>query len=74
MKTSASIQASIDAVLAGCITVQDLCKRYKISQMTALNWRRRGCPAVVIPGYERTSTVRYVPSEVKQWLKTNGHR
>lgn len=63
--------AELQKHLNGSWTAQDVCTEYGVTAMTVHLWRARGLPAIVIPGQKRPA-IRFVPSEVKAWTRTNG--
>lgn len=66
---SATIQRKIEKLLRGLVTSQDLKKKYKVTDMSIVNWRRRGLPAVVLGRDGKGDIVRFVPIEVEAWRK-----
>jgi hypothetical protein len=63
--------AELQKLLASCWTINDMVERFRVSGMTIHNWRNfRGLPAVVITGEVRPA-LRFIPSEVTAWAKTN---
>lgn len=60
--------------LASLWTVQDLKRMFNRSHMTIHNWRRAdGLPHIEIKGDVRSS-IRFLPSEVRQWARKRGHK
>lgn len=49
-------------------TAVDVCNEYGVTAMAVHLWRKRGLPALAIPGNDRPA-IRFVPEDVKAWCK-----
>ncbi len=55
------------------LTTRDLARIARKTELTILNWRKKGLPIVTVPGSGRDS-VRFIRDEAIAWMKENGHR
>lgn len=61
-----------DELLTGLLTTKQIARMWRVVPMTIQNWRRRGCPSVVIPG-DRRAAVRWRLEDVVEWHKRKKH-
>lgn len=65
-------RASLEKALSELLTIKQLCKMFRVSEMTVYTWKRyRGLPVITVPGDARPA-IRFLPEEVRQWAKREG--
>lgn len=55
------------------ITTQELCRKFRITPVTAYTYRKRGMPCIYIKGDKRDA-LRYVLEDVAAWIKHHKKR
>jgi hypothetical protein len=69
-----SVNGAVESsLIEDLLTSEDLCRIFRKTPLTIINWRKGGMPTVIIRGSKR-NTIRFRRNDVMKWAQENGKR